>query len=228
MDAMVTRYEVAKGFMENIGDAAFFKKYPIGDSCLCWSLGMVIDRDVSRKILAAYRELKTGLAEEPGFRDLVPSYTALALHFDPLVADIPRIEAVIRQRLVNLPEEETNTGKAFRLTVRYNGCDLKRVADHAGIPVRDVIDRHKAVTYTVAMIGFIPHFPYLLGLDKHIETPRLPSPRTKVPAGSVAIGGSQTGVYPAESPGGWNIIGTTDPLPLKRIAPGDTVIFCEE
>ena len=86
---------------------------------------------------------------------------------------------------------------------------------------------HTKAEYTVAMVGFLPHFPYLTGLDKKIETPRLDNPRTKVPKGSVAIGGAQTGIYPVESPGGWNLIGTTDPLLLVDIEPGDIVEFKE-
>ena len=88
-----------------------------------------------------------------------------------------------------------------------------------------MIKRHTAVEYMVAMIGFRPHFPYLLGLDPSLVTPRLDTPRLKVPAGAVAIGAEQTGVYPEASPGGWNILGMTDPELLKAINPGDTIVF---
>ncbi len=99
------------------------------------------------------------------------------------------------------------------------------MADLNGLDVATVIDLHAAAEYTVAMVGFQPHFPYLIGLDDRIATPRLDSPRTRVPAGTVAIGGAQTGIYPRQSPGGWNMIGTTDPSRLIPINPGDTVIF---
>lgn len=211
----------------------FFKKYPMGDSCLCWAVGNTIDPSVSSKILSAYRFLKNTISTEPGFRDLVPSYTALALHYDPLVSDIDdmteRIEQVIQRIWASEQSEEMGkSAKVIQLKVCYTGEDLQRVASHNGLSVSEVIARHTAPIYTVAMIGFIPHFPYLIGLDKRLETPRLSSPRTKVPAGSVAIGGSQTGIYPSESPGGWNIIGTTDPEPLKQLEPGDRIKFCEE
>lgn len=210
-----------------------FRRYTIGDSSLCWALGETMDRDVSRKVLAAWRILKRALAEEPGFLDLVPSYTSLAVYLDPLACSLSgvsnRVEAVLGNlgregQGGNLERPET----VHRLMVRYDGVDLERVARHSGLTVREVIDRHKAPLYTVAMIGFLPYFPYLIGLDSRLETPRLASPRTKVPAGSVAIGGAQTGVYPSESPGGWNILGTTDPDLLKRIHPGDGVLFIEE
>jgi KipI family sensor histidine kinase inhibitor len=112
--------------------------------------------------------------------------------------------------------------------VRYDGPDLGRVALTHGITEREVAERHAAAEYQVAMIGFRPHFPYLLGLDPALVTPRLATPRLKVPAGSVAIGGQQTGIYPVESPGGWNIIGRTDPVLLTPILPGDIVVFKAE
>lgn len=205
----------------------------MGDSCLCWAVGNAIDPSVSSKILSAYRFLKNILSAEPGFRDLVPSYTALALHYDPLISDIDDLTEKIEQVIQRVwaseqPEEMEKSAKVIHLMVRYTGEDLQRVASHNGLSVSEVIARHTAPFYTVAMIGFIPHFPYLIGLDKRLETPRLSSPRTKVPAGSVAIGGGQTGIYPTESPGGWNIIGTTDPEPLKQLEPGVRIKFCEE
>ncbi len=102
------------------------------------------------------------------------------------------------------------------------------MAENAGMSVREVIDLHRQTEFMVAMVGFKPHFPYLIGLDERLVTPRLASPRTKIPAGSVAIGGAQTGIYPVESPGGWNLIGTTDPELLQEIRPGDTVVFKEQ
>jgi KipI family sensor histidine kinase inhibitor len=115
-----------------------------------------------------------------------------------------------------------------------SGPDLDAVAEHAGLSRDDVIARHAAAEYTVAMLGFAPGFPYLLGLDRALQVPRRPSPRTRVPAGSVAIGGAQTGIYPRELPGGWHLIGRTplvlfDPArePPCLLAPGDRVRFRE-
>jgi KipI family sensor histidine kinase inhibitor len=121
------------------------------------------------------------------------------------------------------------------IAVRYGGADgpdLERVAAHAGLSAGEVVARHAASDYTVAMLGFAPGFPYLLGLDAALHVPRRANPRTRVPAGSVAIGGAQTGIYPRELPGGWNLIGCT-PLTLFDpcrdqpclLAPGDRVRF---
>ena len=204
-----------------------WKRYHIGDGCLCWQLGDTIDSALSRRVIFTYRRIKAKMAAgELDLLDVVPSYNAVAVHFDPALADIDALCARI-DALVNEAAEgaETFSGTDHRLSVIYNGPDLERVARCSGLSVDEVIAIHSAGTYQVAMIGFKPHYPYLIGLDPRLETPRLETPRTAVPAGSVAIGGAQTGVYPCESPGGWNIIGTTDPERLISIEPGDTVYF---
>ncbi len=208
------------------------RKYPIGDSCLCWSMASDIDLRASQIILRVYRLLKNDFRFSSVIRDIVPSYTALAVHFDPLSTNTSEMTETVEHAFFsvmdNAVETEDNTSKLIRLFVDYRGEDLERVAGLAGLTVREVVERHKAPCYTVAMMGFIPFFPYLIGLDKRIETPRLSSPRIRVPAGSVAIGGAQTGIYPSQSPGGWNIIGLTDTEPLARLEPGDRVIFYED
>ena len=210
------------------GKAPICRSYFIGDSCLCWSLGGEIDRLTSLQILHVYHRLK----KEPamarlGVLDLVPSYNALALHAAPL-SDWRAIRKVVDRFFRRLPGTERKlAGKnpVHRIPVRYTGEDLPRVAELHRLTVEEVVELHAAAEYMVAMIGFRPHFPYLLGLDPRLETPRLDTPRLRVPAGSVAIGGQQTGIYPAESPGGWNIIGFTDTSLLKSMAPGDIVTF---
>jgi KipI family sensor histidine kinase inhibitor len=205
-----------------------YRTYFLGDACLCWSLGNTIGRLISLQILFVYRRLKadkelSGL----GVHDLVPSYTALAVHADPL-SDWQEVRRVVDRCFDSLPAAETELRERTSrhiLPVSYQGEDLPRVAKLHGLAVEEVIRRHTAVEYMVAMIGFRPHFPYLLGLDQCLFTPRLDAPRLKVPAGAVAIGGDQAGVYPEESPGGWNILGMTDPELLKTINPGDTIVF---
>src|SRR5436309_25603 len=100
-------------------------------------------------------------------------------------------------------------GPLKEIPVRYDGPDLARVAQAHGLKIEQVGKLHSAPIYKVYLLGFAPGFPYLGELDKRLHTPRLPSPRTRVPAGSVAIGGEHTGIYPTETPGGWNIIGHT-------------------
>ena len=127
------------------------------------------------------------------------------------------------------------SGREHRIGVRYggdDGPDLEAVAAHAGLSAGETIERHAAGEYVVAFVGFSPGFPYLLGLDPALATPRLESPRVRVPPGSVGIGGPWTGVYPGATPGGWHLIGRTDvelfdPLrdPPALLAPGDRVRF---
>ncbi|MDO8805002.1 MAG: allophanate hydrolase subunit 1 [Elusimicrobiota bacterium] len=204
------------------------KTYFLGDACLCWELGDAIDRLTSLQVLYVYRLLKkNGELARLGVHDLVPSYTALAVHADPL-CDWKAVRRLVDGCLAAIPADEAGLKeRSVRhvLPVSYHGEDLQRVADHAGIAPDEVIRRHTAPEYLVAMIGFRPHFPYLLGLDSSLVTPRLDSPRLAVPAGAVGIGGEQTGIYPETSPGGWNILGMTSPELLYTIEPGDTVVF---
>ena len=202
--------------------------YFLGDACLCWSLGEKIARLTSLQVLYVYRRLRNepGLARL-GVHDLVPSYTALAVHGDPL-GDWEAVRRIVDAAVAAIPADEAGLKeRSVRhvLPVSYHGEDLRRVADHAKLDPEEVIRRHTAPEYLVAMIGFRPHFPYLLGLDRSLVTPRLDSPRLAVPAGAVGIGGEQTGVYPETSPGGWNILGMTSPELLYDIEPGDTVVF---
>ena len=202
--------------------------YFLGDACLCWELGAGIDRLTSLQVLYVYRQLsKNAALARLGVHDLVPSYTALAAHADPL-CDWEAVRRIVNAAIAAIPDDETalkERSARHVIPVTYNGDDLQRVADLAKISTEEVIKRHTAPDYLVAMIGFRPHFPYLLGLDRSIVTPRLDSPRLHVPAGAVAIGGEQTGIYPETSPGGWNILGFTRPELLYAIEPGDTVVF---
>jgi inhibitor of KinA len=211
---------------------SFIEKTFLGDSCLVWSWGMSIDQDMCFRVLRAYRHIK----EDPellqlGVLDTVPAYSSLAIYFNPAEIDLARIQARVEALLAELEKEKIDqhqlAGKSYRFPVVYDGEDLDRVASHAGLSTKKVIDHHTKPVYTVAMIGFIPYFPYLLGLDERLTTPRLDSPRKRVPAGSVAIGGAQTGIYPEDSPGGWNLIGRTDLANISELRPGDSVIFYE-
>jgi KipI family sensor histidine kinase inhibitor len=172
----------------------------------------------------------------PWLRDLVPAYAAVAVFFDP---DAVAAEAVrdwlLAQCAVDAPDHRSDATRIVEIPVRYGddcGADLDTAAAELGIAREALIARHCAPLYTVAMLGFAPGFPYLLGLDPDLALPRLATPRTRVPAGSVGIGGAQTGIYPCESPGGWRLIGRT-PLRLfdaqrttpSLLAPGDRVRF---
>ena len=202
------------------------RQYAIGENCLCWELGDRIAPEISNRVLFLYRRLKTGRPEAFPILDVVPSYHTIAVHFDPADAAPKDIAAWVEEEIQNLPDRLPElSGKRHILPVRYNGSDLGFVAGHCGLSVSEVTHLHSTAAYRVAMIGFKPHFPYLLGLNPKLATPRRETPQTLVPAGSVAIGGAQTGIYPCPSPGGWHILGTTEPDLLLTIEPGDIVCF---
>ncbi len=212
----------------------------LGDSALLWTWPDGISLATSRYVLAVYRTFCDDRElRDAGMVDVVPSYCALAVHCDPDLGDLDTIRERAEQLLATTAAggmADSGTAAAdgiapetevHRLPVVYDGPDLDRVARRAEAVPRSVVEMHLAAQYTVAMIGFRPHFPYLIGMDRRIATPRLERPRKDVPAGSVGIAGEQTGVYPVNSPGGWNLIGRTNPDLLVPIRPGDAVVFEE-
>ena len=151
-----------------------------------------------------------------GVLNLHPAYTSVLVDFDPRLYTHARVEALVRERWEAHREEELEPARIIEIPVRYGGefgPDLADVARHNGLSPEGVIQLHAAADYEVYFVGFSTFFPYLGGLPAGIATPRLSAPRKHVPMGSVAIGGSQAGVYPMASPGGWRLIGRT-PLPL--------------
>jgi len=143
-------------------------------------------------------------------------------------------ESLLRALDAQPRDLSARVGSTHEVGVTYDGPDLEDVARLAGVTEADVVSLHSSAEYVVAFIGFQPGFPYLLGLPDRLACPRLDTPRTKVPRGSVAIGGSYAGIYPAETPGGWRLIGTTD-LALfdasrdqpSLLAPGDRIRFVQ-
>lgn len=172
-------------------------------------------------------------ARLPGVIELVPSYTTLAVRFDPAEAGAEHLETRIRQAAVE-PRSAVATAPPplIEIPVRYDGPDLPEVAERTGLTVSEVIQRHSEHEYRVYALGFVPGFAYLGDLDPALVLPRRESPRTRVPAGSVAIAAQQTGIYPFETPGGWHLIGSTsavmfDPTrsPPPLLLPGYRVRF---
>lgn len=166
-----------------------------------------------------------------GVRDLVPGADSLLIVFEepPLASDLASLARLLEEPLAPPPSAEAGA-TVHRIPVVYDGPDLDRVARHAGIAVDEVIRMHAAADYRVAFVGFQPGFAYLSGLPPRLRTPRLDSPRPRVPAGSLGIGGEWTGFYPFATPGGWNLVGRTDFVlfdpqrsPPVRLAPGDLV-----
>lgn len=184
---------------------------PVGDCAISIDFGQVIDPKINRYIRQTIERIKELQLE--GIIELVPTYCALLVEYDAMLysyAEICKImEPTLEEgmtdatnELVTVVEVPTVYGGAF-------GPDLSFVASHNHLSGDEVISIHSGTDYLVYMLGFIPGFTYLGGMDPRIATPRLSSPRTLIPAGSVGIAGEQTGTYPSDSPGGWQIIGRT-------------------
>lgn len=202
-----------------------------GDRAVLMRLGRGIDPAVNAQVHAAARALNA--LEHPAITEVVPAYDALLVEYDPI-----RLRWDELCRLLTGAAGSTAAAAAGRVVtvpVLYGGeggPDLDDVAAHAGLSPAEVVRRHAAGAYRVYCLGFSPGFCYLGGLDPALATPRLSAPRVKVPTGSVGIGGSQTGVYPSESPGGWRLLGRTPavlfdpdrPQP-SLVEPGDVVRF---
>ncbi len=161
--------------------------------------------------------------ETTGIYEIIPTYRSVTICFDPLTISYKAVKRLISNcmRCRHTEAREKNVRRFF-LPVCYGGSygmDLNDIAQRTGLDPREVVRRHISREYPINMIGFLPGFPYLTGMDSTIAVPRLENPREKIPAGSVGIGGEQTGVYPIDSPGGWRLIGRT---PVRLYDPDRT------
>jgi inhibitor of KinA len=189
---------------------------PLGDTAALVQIGDRIDRNTFLRI----RALADSLERSPsrGMLEYVPAFTTLAVYYDPLVVSFDDISAQLASAVSDSGATDNLQPRIVQIPVCYGGDfgpDLDQVAAHTGLSSDEVIAIHSGAEYLVHMLGFAPGFPYLGGMSPRIAAPRRDSPRLKVPAGSVGIAGEQTGVYPLETPGGWQIIGRT-PLALFR------------
>ena len=212
--------------IERLGDSALLLRWPGG-----------IDSKTNARVHRVARMLHS--ERPPWLLDCVPAYASLAVIIDPDQDDCSMADAqrwLTRRLTMDCADGvDTPYRTVVEIPVCYDvefGQDLPAIAEVTGLAIGDIAERHAAPTYRVAMLGFSPGFPYLLGLDIALTMPRLSTPRVDVPAGSVAIGGAQTGIYPRSSPGGWRLIGRTpvnlfDPareMP-SLLNPGDAVRF---
>ncbi|HEY4613279.1 MAG TPA: 5-oxoprolinase subunit PxpB [Bacteroidota bacterium] len=176
------------------------------------------------------------LTERPAFiRNIHPAYCSLLVSFDVRMASFSEVESYLTSTLQKLDSVPLPPSRTVEIPVCYGdefGPDLADVAAHNRITIDEVLRVHSSGEYLVYFLGFSPGFPFIGGMSEKIATPRLAAPRTKVPAGSVAIGGKQTGIYPVSSPGGWRLIGRTplrlfDPAsdPVTLLQMGDVVRF---
>jgi KipI family sensor histidine kinase inhibitor len=206
---------------------------PLSDSSLLIPLGDSIDPAVNRRVHA----LAARLARDPleGVSETTPGYAALVVHYDPLALTHAQVTDWVSAYIVSDEIEVPRAPRQVEVPVIYGGefgLDLESVAAHCGLSVADVIRIHSKTEYTVYMMGFTPGFAYMGKVPQAIQAPRLETPRTKVRAGTLAIAGAQTGIYPVDSPGGWQLIGHTALTlfdPNRRdpflFAPGDVVRF---
>jgi len=185
---------------------------PLGDSAVVIALGETIDSSVAARVRAVAAEIERH--PPAGLIDVVPAFATLAVYFDPLHA--PAWETISAELAASVQRADAAVVSVDPRTVIIPVCyggefgpDLAGVAAHTRLPADEVVAQHAGGDYLVHAIGFSPGFPYLGGLPAQLETPRRATPRRLVPAGSVGIGGVQTGIYPSATPGGWNIIGRT-------------------
>ncbi|WP_114781434.1 5-oxoprolinase subunit PxpB [Botryobacter ruber] len=198
-----------------------FQLYPLGDTAIVLQFGEEIDDNIFPRIraIAAYLDQHPF----PGMMEYVPAYTTITIYYDPWVISEkgkydPYAMAVahMQELLPQAAQEKKQKARTIKIPVCYGGeygPDLEFVADHNKLSPKQVIRLHSGADYIVHMIGFAPGFPYLGGLHKKLATPRKDMPQALIPAGSVGIAGNQTGIYPIETPGGWQLIGRT-PLEL--------------
>lgn len=185
--------------------------YPLGESAIVVRFG----DEISKKTNLLIRQVAARLdsLQAHGIREYVPAFTTITIYYNPLVTTYEDLMHTVGEILQNLPKPMENQQVVKKIPVCYNGPDLAYVAHYTQRSEDEIIRMHSANLYLVYMIGFVPGFPYLGGMDPRLATPRKDVPRIKIEAGSVGIAGEQTGIYPLATPGGWQIIGQT-PLNL--------------
>lgn len=189
-------------------------KYLIaGDSAIIMEFGNEISKEINAKIRSTITKIEN--ANIDGIIELVPTYRSITILYSPLKIKYAKLVELLKtfeNSDVGTSEEKVRLIEIPTVYAGEYGPDIEFVSENAGLSSEEVINIHTGTDYLVYMMGFAPGFTYLGGMDKRIETPRLKTPRLKIPGGSVGIAASQTGMYPSESPGGWQLIGRT---PLK-------------
>jgi inhibitor of KinA len=215
--------------------------FSLGDSALTINFGNVIDKDINNYVLDLFHHLKR--KNIPGVIDLVPAYSSLSIHYHvPLIRQsviaktaFEFLKQTIEKELEQDVLQQKRQQRKIGIPVCYSGSfapDIETIAIEKNISIEKLVQLHKDQLYNIYMIGFLPGFPYMGEVNDAIAVPRKTEPGTNVPAGSVGIAGKQTGIYPIDSPGGWQIIGRTplkifdkekdDPVLLQ---PGDEIQF---
>lgn len=186
---------------------------PVGDQALLMEFGNEIKPEISQRIRLVMDQLEEeNLYKDWSIEELIPTYRSILILYNPMKTDYSELEEKLKG-LDNLIDQEEDQEKTIVLIPTlyggHVGPDLDFVAENAGLSPEEVIDLHSQPDYLVYMLGFTPGFTYLGGLNPKLKTPRLEESRLKIPAGSVGIADMQTGIYPIDSPGGWQLIGQT-------------------
>lgn len=206
---------------------------PVGERALLVSFADDLTVEANQQVRSLDRRM--GSSPLTGVVEWIPAYTSLLVLYEPMRVPLAAVQDWLESCLLKMSMEDVPPVKRVEISLRYGGADgpdLPFVAEYHRLSPADVVQIHAQRVYQVAMMGFMPGFAYLLGLDPVLATPRLETPRTHVPAGSVGIAGEQTGIYPLDSPGGWQLIGRTDQVlfdpsnePYFTLSPGDEVCF---
>jgi inhibitor of KinA len=201
--------------------------HPLGDSALLAELGTRLDTALNTRAIA----LAAALKKRRDVRQAVPAHGTVTVQFDPDQITLDALAAAIRRLATKRPPVE-EPGRLHRIPVVYDGPDLQATAEQLGLSTEKLIELHGKPIYRVFVVGFVPGWAYMGPLPEELMIPRRSVPRTLVPAGSVAIAGQETGIYPLDSPGGWHLIGRTsirlflpDSDPPSLFRAGDRVKF---
>ncbi|WP_339190102.1 5-oxoprolinase subunit PxpB [Paenibacillus sp. FSL R5-0490] len=194
---------------------------PLGETAVIIQCGDQLSDAVQRRVMSVCALLEKSTL--PAMVEWVSSYTSVTVFYDPFISSYPQLCKILLQQLNQMKESVQDKPRTVTIPVYYGGewgPNLDYVASEHGLTAEDVIAIHTSGDYLVHMIGFAPGFPYLGGLSEQIATPRRATPRLRVEAGTVGIGGKQTGIYPVDTPGGWQCIGQT---PLRLFRPEENV-----
>lgn len=189
------------------------RKYRIllnGNKAMTIELGNVVDEQINTQV----SEIASYIAEKEilGITDFIPTFRSLTVCYEPQIISAGTVKSVLKKAYKNCGSQVGKKHKVVCIPVCYDvsfGVDLEEVAAYHGLKKEEVVRLHSEKDYLIYMMGFLPGFPYLGGMNPKLNTPRLESPRTRIDPGSVGIGGEQTGIYPMASPGGWRLIGRT-------------------
>ncbi len=187
-----------------------FRYMPLGDSAFIIQVGDSISEENHSNVMGLKRMIEA--SGQRGIIEVVPAYCDLVVHYDPSVIQYVELLQLLKSCEAGMEFNHQPDGEIVEIPVRYGGemaMDLEELAIEKGMSPQEICEIHSGQQYRVYMIGFMPGFAYLGGLDQRLHAERLKTPRIRIPAGSVGIAGSQTGIYPLDSPGGWRIIGRT-------------------